>query len=152
MHTSHQLFLAIVIALPFSASRAQTPAPGPKRPPVVVMAVRASLYRVQPTAEQQTKIKAIVAQQRPRLAAVRDSMTPWIEKLRLARQQHDTAAARAARVAIRRGRFAVATVTRQTLVDIRPLLTATQQTQFDLNVRRVKPALVRFVRWGRRPA
>ncbi|HEX8944178.1 MAG TPA: hypothetical protein VF785_13655 [Gemmatimonadaceae bacterium] len=151
MRASHRLFLMMVSAIPLSAMQAQTPAAPPKRPPVIAMAVRASLFHVQPTVEQQTKIKAIVAQQRPRLVVVRDSMKPWAEKLRVARQQHDTAAAREARVALRRGRLAIASVTRQTLLQIRPELTATQQAQFDTNLQRVKPALTRFVRRGRRP-
>jgi hypothetical protein len=151
MHTSRRLSLTLILALPFSASPAQTPSPSAKRPPIIAVAVRASLYRVQPTVDQQAKIKALVTNQRPRLAAVRDSMTPWVTKLRTARQQSDTAAARAARVEIRRGRLAVAGITRQTLLQVRPLLTEPQQAQFDVNLKRVKPALVRFVRRGRRP-
>jgi hypothetical protein len=136
--------------LPLAPLRAQTPAPETKRPSVVAFAVRASLYHVQPTADQQAKIKTIVAEQQPRLAVVRDSVRPWLAKLRAARQQNDTAGARVARVAIRRGRFAVASIARQTLLNVRPLLTTPQQTQFDANLRRVKPALIRFVRGGRR--
>jgi len=150
MHTSHRWFLTLTAALPLTTLRAQTPAPETKRPSVVALAVRTSLYHVQPTTDQQAKIKTIVAEQEPRLAVVRDSMRPWLAKLRAARQQNDTAGARVAKVAIRRGRFVVASIARQTLLNVRPLLTTSQQTQFDANLRRVKPALIRFVRGGRR--
>jgi hypothetical protein len=154
MHTSRPLLAALLVA-PFLASRAQAPVTTTRsatRPlSIFVKAVRASLYHVQPTPEQQTKIKAIVAQQRPKLVAIRESMKPWPDKLKAAREQHDTAAARAARVELRRGRVAIAQVARQTLLDVQPLLSAIQQTQFDTNVRRMRPALVRFARGGRRP-
>lgn len=151
MHTPHRLSLALVLTLPFSASPAQTPASGAQRPPIIAVAMRASLYRVQPNSDQQAKVKALVTQQRPRLVAVRDSMKPWAAKLRTARQQNDTAGARAARVELRRGRRAIAGITRQTLLQVRPMLTAPQQAQFDVNLKRVRPALIRFVRRGQRP-
>ena len=151
MQAPHRLALALVLTLPFSASPAQTPASGAQRPPVIALAVRASLYGVQPTLDQQAKIKALVTEQRPRLVAVRDSMKPWAAKLRTARQQNDTAGARAARVELRRGRLAIAGITRQTLLQVRPMLTASQQAQFDVNLKRVRPALIRFVRRGQRP-
>src|SRR5690348_3276596 len=81
MHTSHRWFLTLTAALPLTTLRAQTPAPETKRPSVVALAVRTSLYHVQPTTDQQAKIKTIVAEQEPRLAVVRDSMRPWLAKL-----------------------------------------------------------------------
>jgi hypothetical protein len=151
MHTRHRLCLALVVTLPFSASRAQTPESDAQRPSIIAVAIRASLYRVQPTSDQQAKIKALVTEQRPRLVAVRDSMKPWAAKLRTARQDNDTAGARAARVELRRGRRAIAGITHQTLVQLRPMLTVPQQAQFDVNLKRVRPALIRFVRRGQRP-
>jgi hypothetical protein len=151
MHTPHRLSLALLFTLPVSASPAQTPAWRAQRPPIIAVAVRASLYRVQPTSDQQAKIRALVTEQRPQLVAVRDSMKPWATKLRTARQQNDTAGARTARVELRRGRRAIAGITRQTLLQVRPMLTAPQQAQFDVNLKRVTPALIRFVRRGQRP-
>ena len=146
--------LALFLAAPIVAA----PAHGQASPPtskvnrsIVAMAVRASLFHVQPTTEQQTKIKAIVEQQRSKLVAIHESMKPWPAKLKTAREQHDTAAMRAARVELRHGRVAIVQVARQSLIGVRPILTTAQQTQFDTNVQRVRPALMRFARFGRRP-
>lgn len=151
MRTSRLVSLAFAIVPALSTAQAQTTQTTPKRPAVIVMAVRGSLRGVQPTEAQQTAIKAIVANHRPQLAVVRDSMKPWAIALKTARQSHDTAAARVARVALRRGRLGVATITRRALQQIRPTLTAAQQTQFDTNTVRVNAMLARFVRRGLAP-
>jgi hypothetical protein len=151
MRTSRLISLALAMVPALSIAQAQTSPTAPKRPAIIVVAVRASLRGVQPTDSQQTAIKAIVANHRPQLAVVRDSMKPWAIALKTARQNHDTAAARVARVALRRGRLGVATITRRALQQIRPTLTAAQQTRFDTNTVKVNAMLARFVRRGLAP-
>ena len=150
-YASRLTILALAFTPLLSTARAQTAPAGAARPPIIAAAVRASLRGIQLTGEQQTAVKAVVVNHQPQIATVRDSMKPWVAKLQAARQQHDTTAARAARVALRRGRLGIASITRQALLQVRPLLTVAQQPQFDANIVRVRPALARFVRTGRRP-
>ena len=154
MRTSRLVSLALAIVPVFSVARAQTPKPASdsaKHPPIFVAAVRASLRGIALDETQQSTIKAIVEKCRPQLITARESMKPWRSALQTARQNKDTAAARAARVALRRGRLGVAAITRRALQQVRPTLTTAQQTQFDTNVPRVKAMLTRFVRGGPPP-
>jgi len=149
MRPSRLVSLALAIVPVLSTARAQTPRSAPdsvKRPPIIVAAVRVSLRGIELSATQQAAIKAIVDKHRPQLVVVRDSMKPWRAALQTARQNNDTAAARTARIALRRGRLGVAMITRRALQEIRATLTTAQQTQFDANAPRVKAMLTRFVR------
>ena len=151
MRTSRLFPLALAIVPVLSVARAQTPKPTSdpaKRPPIIVAAVRASVRGITLSDTQQATIKGIVAKHRPQLVVVRDSMKPWRAALQTARQNHDTVAARTARVALRRGRLGVATITRRALQQVRPTLSTAQQAQFDANVPRVRAMLTRFVRGG----
>ncbi len=153
MRTSRLVSLALAIVPVLSTARAQTPRPAPdsiRRPPIIVAAVRLSLRGIELSETQQAAIKGIVDTHRPQLVVVRDSMKPWKAALQKARQNNDTAAARTARIALRRGRLGVATITRRALQEIRPTLTTAQETQFDANAPRVKAMLTRFVRGGPR--
>ena len=149
MRTSRLVSLALAIGPLLSTARAQAPRPAQdsvKRPPIIVVAVRVSLRGVELSETQQATIKGIVNTHRPQLVVVRDSMKPWRVALQTARQNNDTAAARTARIALRRGRLGVAMITRRALQEIRATLTTAQQTQFDANAPRVKAMLTRFVR------
>jgi hypothetical protein len=151
MRTSRLVSLALAIVPVLSTARAQAPRPAQdsiKHPPIIVAAVRVSLRGVELSETQQATIKGIVNTHRPQLVVVRDSMKPWRVALQTARQNNDTAAARVARVALRRGRLGVAAITRDALQQVRATLTAAQQAQFDANVPRVKAMLTRFVRGG----
>ena len=154
MRTSRLFSLALAIGPVFSVARAETPKPATdsaKHPPIIVAAVRASLRGIALDETQQSTIKAIVEKHRPQLMVVRDSMKPWRAALQTARQNKDTVAARAARVALRRGRLAVATITRRALQQVRPTLTTAQQALFDANATQVRAMLARFVRGGAPP-
>ena len=151
MRTSRLVSLALAIVPVLSVARAQTPKPAPdavKHPPIIVAAVRASVRGIALSEAQQATIKDIVQQHRPQLEVVRDSMKPWRAALQTARQTKDTAAARVARVALRRGRLGVAMITRRARLEIRPTLTTAQQVQFDANATQVRAMLARFVRGG----
>ena len=154
MRTSRLFSLALAIVPVCAVARAQTPKPGSdsaRHPPIIVAAVRASLRGIALDETQQSRIKAIVEKNRPELVTARESMKPWRTALQAARQNKDTAAARAARVALRRGRLGVAEITRRTLRQVRLTLTTAQQAQFETNVPRVKAMLRRFVRGGPPP-
>jgi hypothetical protein len=150
MRTSRLFILALAMTPAWHVSHAQTQ-PAGQRPAIIAVAVRGTLRGIQLTDAQRTAVKTIVTQHAPQMAAVRETMKPWAAKLKTAREQKDTAAARTARVALRGGRLDLAKVTRGTLVDVRATLTAPQQAQFDTNSRRVKAMLTRFVRTGARP-
>lgn len=153
MRTSRLVTLALAVVPVLSVARAQTPkqTPDAQHPPIIVAAVRASLRGIELSDPQKATTKSIVEKHRPQLVVVRDSMKPWRAALQTARQNNDTAAARAARVALRKGRLGVAMITRRALQEIRATLTTAQQTQFDTNATRVKAMLTRFVRGGAPP-
>jgi hypothetical protein len=151
MRTSRLVSLALAIVPVLSVARAQTPKPAPdaaKHPPIIIAAVRASVRGIELSDTQQATIKDIVQMHRPQLVVVRDSMKPWRTALQTARQNNDTAGALAARVALRRGRLGVATISRRALQQVRPTLTTAQQAQFDANATHVRAILARFVRGG----
>lgn len=135
-----------LVAVPAAASMGQTsnqtgakPRPGP-----VARVVRASLRGIQLTDAEKSGIVTVRKTYAPQFKAIADSAKPIHLALRTARQQHDTAAARAAIRELRAMRRSGVAVLRQTLVAIRGSLAPEHQSQFDANLVRVRRLLRRF--------
>lgn len=131
------------LLLPASASLGQTAGTGAAaHPGPVARVIRASLRGIQLTDSEKSGIASVRAAYAPRFRAVADSAKPIRAALRAARQQHDTAAARAAARALRQTRRAGVSVLKETLVAIRSSLAQEHQPRFDANLARVR----RFIR------
>ncbi|HSQ31329.1 MAG TPA: hypothetical protein VLN49_15825 [Gemmatimonadaceae bacterium] len=135
-----------LVAMPAAASIGQTPeqTSAKPRPGPVARVVRASLRGIQLTDAEKSGIATVRKTYAPQFKAIADSAKPIRVALRTARQQHDTAAARAAMRELRASRRSGVAVLRQTLVAIRASLAQEHQTQFDANLVRVRRLLRRI--------
>ena len=134
-----------LVAVPAAASMGQTPnQTGAKpRPGPVARVVRVSLRGIQLTDAEKSGIVTVRKTYAPQFNAIADSAKPIRLALRAARQQHDTAAARAAIRELRATRRSGVAVLRQTLVAIRGSLAPEHHSQFDANLVRVRRLLRR---------
>ncbi len=135
-----------LVAMPAAVSMSQTPnqTSAQPRPGPVARVVRASLRGIQLTDAEKSGIATVRKTYAPQFKAIVDSAKPIRLALRAARQQHDTAAARAAIRELRAARRSGVVVLRQTLVAIRASLAQEHQSQFDANLARVRRLIRRM--------
>lgn len=120
-----------------TAPRAQTPA----RQNIIARITRVSLRGIALSDAEKTKLQAVRPSYAPRFTALRGTVRADFTALRTARQNKDTAAARAARVALRADRGRIAGTIPEYLQALRASLTAEHQTQFDANRARARRML-----------
>lgn len=102
-------------------------------------AFRGALFRgIQLTSAQRSQLQTIQGKYRPQVKSIRDQMRPAMQEARSARQRGDTTAARAAFDKTSGEREKLQSLRKQELADVRNVLTADQQKQFDKNMSEMK--------------
>ena len=137
---SYLLPLFLLATTTVAAQVTATPQP---RPNIVMRVTRLSLHGITLNDAERAGIKGVADTHRPAFQALGQTMKTETATLRTARQAHDTAAAIAARKALRQTRGQVVTALRAYLADVRTKLPAADQTTFDANMARVRAALRR---------
>lgn len=139
------LFAGVCLALPAGATIAQSPGAtgNAARPGPVMRVIRASLRGIQLNDAEKSGIASVRSTYAPQFKAIADSAKPIRLALRAARQQRDTAAARAAARELRQTKQAGVAVLKRTLVAIRASLAQDHQAQFDANLARVRKLIRR---------
>lgn len=100
--------------------------------------MRAAFRGIELTAQQKAQIKAIHERYQPQYKALREQLKPVAQQRRAERQKGDKDAAKAAFEKTKGQRDQLRVLSQKEMSDVRGVLTAPQQAQFDKNVGEMK--------------